>query len=300
MTNLKDLNSLKMDKNLGKVVDALVNDPFGLSAAQIANNSKMSLKTVKNCLSVLMQDEKIRLDDLGVYHTIQKSNEVEAVPVTQKATQLVVSAETGKVMEVVKETIKVDAPTPPTQSISAEGFDAKITPTNLLGIIPVTQPQAEQQTVKATDDKSKPIKVRILDFINSHCLLSFNGVTSFEIAQELKITKRQADNACYALQNQGCLKSEGEADSKHYFYVQDIPRKRAEPCMKKTPKLAKTTAASPFDGWIERQVIETQTVKLTEEQLEEVLKHVFNMDQVTFLTPLPDPYVVELKMEVVR
>lgn len=257
MTNLKDLNSLKMDKNLGKVVDALVNDPFGLSAAQIANNSKMSLKTVKNCLSVLMQDEKIRLDDLGVYHTMQKANEVDAAPVTQKATQSVVSAQTGKVMEVVKASTKADAPTPPTQSISAEGFDAKITPTNLLGIIPVAQPQAEQQSVKATDDKSKPIKVRILDFINSHCLLSFNGVTSFEIAQELKITKRQADNACYALQNQGCLKSEGEADSKHYFYVQDIPRKRAEPCMKKTPKLAKA-AASPFDGWIERQVIETK------------------------------------------
>lgn len=299
MTNLKDLNAIKMDKNLGKVVDSLANDPFGLSAAQVANNSKMSLKTVKNCLAVLLQERKISLDELGVYHTIQKSNEVEAVPVTQKATQLVVSAETGKVMEVVKANTKVDAPTPPTQSISAEGFDAKITPTNLLGIIPVTQPQAEQQTVKATDDKSKPIKVRILDFINSHCLLSFNGVTSFEIAQELKITKRQADNACYALQNQGCLKSEGEADSKHYFYVQDIPRKRAEPCMKKTPKLAKA-AASPFDGWIERQVIETKTVRLTEEQLEEVLKHVFNMDQVTFLTPLPDPYVVELKMEVVR
>ena len=69
--------------------------------------------------------------------------------------------------------------------------------------------------------------------------------------------------------------------------------------MKKTPKLAKA-AASPFDGWIERQVIETKTVRLTEEQLEEVLKHVFNMDQVTFLTPLPDPYVVELKMEVIR
>lgn len=299
MTNLKDLNAIKMDKNLGKVIDSLANDPFGLSAAQVANNSKMSLKTVKNCLAVLLQERKISLDELGVYHTTQKVNEMDAVPVTQEATQLVVSAKTGEVMEVVKETIKANGPTPPAQSISAEGFDAKITPTNLLGIIPVTQPQAEQQTVKATDDKSKPIKVRILDFINSHCLLSFNGVTSFEIAQELKITKRQADNACYALQNQGCLKSEGELDSKQYFYVQEIPRKRAEPRMDKTPKLANAAAASPFDGWIERQVIETQTVKLTEEQLEEVLKHVFNMDQVTFLTPLPDHYVVELKKEMV-
>lgn len=92
MTNLKDLNAIKMDKNLGKVVDSLANDPFGLSAAQVANNSKMSLKTVKNCLAVLLQERKISLDELGVYHTTQKVNEVDAAPVTQEATQLVVSA----------------------------------------------------------------------------------------------------------------------------------------------------------------------------------------------------------------
>jgi ribosomal protein S25 len=299
MTNLKDLNAIKMDKNLGKVIDSLANDPFGLSAAQVANNSKMSLKTVKNCLAVLLQERKISLDELGVYHTTQKVNEVDAAPVTQEATQLVVSAKTGEVMEVVKETIKANGPTPPAQSISAEGFDAKISPTNLLGIIPVAQPQAKQQPVKL-DDQNKPLKVRILDFIHQQCLLSFNGVTSAEIAQKFEITKSQANNTCYALKNQGCIKSKGELDSKQYFYVQEIPRKRAEPRMDKTPKLANAAAASPFDGWIERQVIETQTVKLTEEQLEEVLKHVFNMDQVTFLTPLPDPYVVELKMEVVR
>src|SRR5690606_4879902 len=100
MTNIKDLNSLKMDKNLGKVLDTLTNDPFGLSAAQIANNSKMSLKTVKNCLAVLLQDKKIHLDDLGVYHTTQKADQGHAEPVVQNETQLVVSANTGKVVEV--------------------------------------------------------------------------------------------------------------------------------------------------------------------------------------------------------
>ncbi|WP_347455815.1 hypothetical protein [Acinetobacter thermotolerans] len=51
---------------------------------------------------------------------------------------------------------------------------------------------------------------------------------------------------------------------------------------------------------MEHRVVETKSVRLTEQQLEEVLKHVFGMDQVIFLTPLPDPYVVELKSEVVR
>lgn len=308
MTNIKDLNSLKMDKNLGKVVDTLANDPFGLSAAQIANNSKMSLKTVKNCLAVLLQDEKIHLDELGVYHTTQTTDQVHAEPVVQKETLLVVSAKTGAVktgavMEVVavKTPVKSKVPTPPEpQVVGVEGFDAKITPTNLLDIIPGAPFKIEQQPAKAKDDTSKPIKVRILEFIKNQCFFSPDGVTTFKIADSLAITKRQADNACYALENQGCLKSEGKADNKHYFYVQDIQRNRAEPRMEKTAEPAKTAPASPFDNWIEHRVVETKTVKLTENQLEEVLKHVFKMDNVTFLTPLPDPYVVELKMEVVR
>ena len=300
MTNIKDLNNLKMDKNLGKVLDTLTNDPFGLSAAQIANNSKMSLKTVKNCLAVLVQDEKIHLDDLGVYHTTLKADQVHAEPVVKKETQLVVSANTGKVVEVAKKPVKNDAPTPPApQVVGVEGFDAKITPTNLLDIIPGTPFKIEQQPAKAKDDTSKPIKVRILEFIKNQCFFSSDGVTTFKVADSLAITKRQADNACYALESQGCLKSEGKADNKHYFYVQDIQRNRAEPRMEKTSDLAKTSV-SPFDNWIEHRVVETKTVKLTESQLEEVLKHVFKMDNVTFLTPLPDPYVVELKMEVVR
>ncbi|ENW30674.1 hypothetical protein [Acinetobacter lwoffii] len=300
MTNIKDLNSLKMDKNLGKVVDTLANDPFGLSAAQIANNSKMSLKTVKNCLAVLLQDEKIHLDELGVYHTTQTTDQVHAEPVVQKETLLMVSAKTGAVQEVVKDQTKINDPTPPApQVVGVEGFDAKITPTNLLNIIPGTPFKIEQQPAKAKDDTSKPIKVRILEFIKNQCFFSSDGVTTFKVADSLAITKRQADNACYALESQGCLKSEGKADNKHYFYVQDIQRNRAEPRMEKTSDPAKT-AVSPFDNWIEHRVVETKTVKLTESQLEEVLKHVFKMDNVTFLTPLPDPYVVELKMEVVR
>lgn len=301
MTNIKDLNSLKMDKNLGKVLDTLTNDPFGLSAAQIANNSKMSLKTVKNCLAVLVQDEKIHLDDLGVYHTTQTTDQVHAEPVVQKETLLVVSAKTGAVQEVVKDQTKINDPTPPApQVVGVEGFDAKITPTNLLNIIPGIPFKIEQPLPEIPqDDTSKPIKVRILEFIKNQCFFSPDGVTTFKIADSLAITKRQADNACYALENQGCLKSEGKADNKHYFYVQDIQRNRAEPRMEKTSDPAKT-AVSPFDNWIEHRVVETKTVKLTESQLEEVLKHVFKMDNVTFLTPLPDPYVVELKMEVVR
>lgn len=300
MTNIKDLNALKLDKNLGKVLDALTNDPFGLSAAQIANNSKMSLKTVKNCLAVLVQNEKIHLDDLGVYHTTLKADQSHAEPVVEKETQLVVSANTGKVVEVAKNPVKNDVPTPPApQVVGVEGFDAKITPTNLLDIIPGTPFKIEQQPAKAKDDTSKPIKVRILEFIKNQCFFSSDGVTTFKVADSLAITKRQADNACYALENQGCLKSKGKADNKHYFYVQDIQRNRAEPRMEKISDPAKT-AVSPFDNWIEHRVVETKTVKLTESQLEEVLKHVFKMDNVTFLTPLPDPYVVELKMEVVR
>lgn len=298
MTNIKDLNSLKMDKNLGKVVDTLANDPFGLSAAQIANNSKMSLKTVKNCLAVLLQDEKIHLDELGVYHTTQTTDQVHAEPVVQKETLLMVSAKTGAVQEVVKDQTKINDPTPPApQVVGVEGFDAKITPTNLLNIIPGTPFKIEQPLPETPQDESKPIRARIIECIKSES----HGAKPATVATALGLTARQVRNSCYSLENLGCLRSENSGDERTFFYVKDIPRVRAEPRMSKVSTLKKgKDAKSPFDNWIEHRVVETKTVKLTESQLEEVLKHVFKMDNVTFLTPLPDPYVVELKMEVVR
>lgn len=298
MTNIKDLNSLKMDKNLGKVVDTLANDPFGLSAAQIANNSKMSLKTVKNCLAVLLQEEKIHLDELGVYHTTQTTDQVHAEPVVQKETQLAVSAKTGKVMEVTKDPVKNEVPTPPApQVVGVEGFDAKITPTNLLNIIPGIPFKIEQPLSETTPDESKPIRVRIIECIKSES----HGAKPATVATALGLTARQVRNSCYSLENLGCLRSENSGDERTFFYVKDIPRVRAAPRMSKVSTSKKEkNAKSPFDNWVEHRVVETKTVKLTESQLEEVLKHVFKMDNVTFLTPLPDPYVVELKMEVVR
>lgn len=298
MTNIKDLNSLKMDKNLGKVLDTLTNDPFGLSAAQIANNSKMSLKTVKNCLAMLVQDEKIHLDELGVYHTTQTTDQVHAEPVVQKETQLVVNPKTGKVREVAKNPVKSDLPTPPApQVVGVEGFDAKITPTNLLNIIPGTPFKIEQPLPEIPQDESKPIRARIIECIKS----ASHGAKPATVATALGLTARQVRNSCYSLENLGCLRSENSGDERTFFYVKDIPRVRAEPRMSKVSTLKKgKDAKSPFDNWIEHRVVETKTVKLTESQLEEVLKHVFKMDNVTFLTPLPDPYVVELKMEVVR
>lgn len=63
-------DDLKAHKNIQKVLLALENDPFGLSVSQIANNTRLSVKTVQN---VLATQAALVVEKLGVYHLKQKS-----------------------------------------------------------------------------------------------------------------------------------------------------------------------------------------------------------------------------------
>jgi len=62
-----------LHKNCQKVLTALQNEPFGLSIAQIANNTRLSVKTVRNVLSGLGE---VNEDGFGVF-TIKGSQNPE-------------------------------------------------------------------------------------------------------------------------------------------------------------------------------------------------------------------------------
>lgn len=66
---------MKKHKSIQKVLLALENDPFGLSVAQIANNTRLSVKTVQNVLATQVDliEEK-----LGVYSMKNESAAAEA------------------------------------------------------------------------------------------------------------------------------------------------------------------------------------------------------------------------------
>ena len=66
-----------MHKNAQKVLTAIKSDPFGLSVSQIANNTRLSVKTVRNVIATL--DEAID-NGLGIF-TIKDSanNQPESV-----------------------------------------------------------------------------------------------------------------------------------------------------------------------------------------------------------------------------
>lgn len=55
---------MKKHKNIQKVLFALENDPFGLSVAQIANNTRLSVKTVQNVLATQLH---LVEENIGVY-----------------------------------------------------------------------------------------------------------------------------------------------------------------------------------------------------------------------------------------
>lgn len=66
-----------MHKNAQKVLTAIKSDPFGLSVSQIANNTRLSVKTVRNVIATLTEAQD---NGLGIF-TIKDStnNQPESV-----------------------------------------------------------------------------------------------------------------------------------------------------------------------------------------------------------------------------
>ena len=116
-----------MHKNAQKVLTAIKSDPFGLSVSQIANNTRLSVKTVRNVIATL--DEAID-NGLGIF-TIKDSTNNQPESVNSETQPDVPQNEKEKL---------IDAPTdnPP------------------LDISGVVEPKAE---VKTSTQKSEVIKI---------------------------------------------------------------------------------------------------------------------------------------------
>lgn len=292
MSYKNDMEQIKLNKNLNLVLETLKNDVLGLSANQIANNSRLSIKTVKNCIAVLLQQDRIYKDDLGVYHCGNAPADVEI-------------AEILEVEPKVKPEVKQEEK-PAAQTVAVEGFDAKLSVSSVIGNLFPIPPKAElHKEVEAAEPETAAeneegvylLKERVMKWIKAQPA----AVTYKQVQDALDITERQAKNSCYQLEVAGYLTSIKKGITRHYSFAKEYtPGRVKKPYRQREPKGNDVQNNSPFSNWVEHRVVETKSVRLTEQQLEEVLKHVFGMDQVIFLTPLPDPYVVELKSEVVR
>lgn len=263
----KKTDVLKEEKTVDKVFKALEIDPIGLSAAQLANNCRLSLKTVKNCLAILVQENHVYLDSIGTYQ-IQVGESVKTD-----------CAEPGEPI--------VDLPVPPpkAQVIQAEGIDFTKSG-SLLDIIPVlAEPQcAVSEPLDDPAVQPMTIKAQVLSFIAQHP----DGVGIEKIVSDLGYSAKQIRNVGYSLVKKGCVTAD-VIEGLHFYRFVPVDRRQ--------PQVEQTKPLSTFAHLIDRQVVETQTVKLTEAQLEDVLKQVFGLDHVQFLTLLPEHYVVELSSQ---
>ena len=116
-----------MQKNAQKVLAAIKSDPFGLSVSQIANNTRLSVKTVRNVIATL--DEAID-NGLGIF-TIKDSTNNQAESVNSETQPDVPQNEKEKLID-------TPADNPP------------------LDISGVVEPYAE---VKSSTQKSEVIKI---------------------------------------------------------------------------------------------------------------------------------------------
>ena len=126
-----------MHKNAQKVLTAIKSDPFGLSVSQIANNTRLSVKTVRNVIATL--DEAID-NGLGIF-TIKDS--------TNNQPELVNSETQPDVPQNEKEKL-IDAPAdnPPLDISGVVETKAEVkTSTQKSEVIKIVDPDNNPETV---------------------------------------------------------------------------------------------------------------------------------------------------------
>lgn len=116
-----------MHKNAQKVLTAIKSDPFGLSVSQIANNTRLSVKTVRNVIATL---DEAQDNGLGIF-TIKDAANNQSESVNSETQPDVLQNEKEKLID-------TPADNPP------------------LDISPIVEPKAE---VKTPTQKSEVIKI---------------------------------------------------------------------------------------------------------------------------------------------
>ena len=74
-----------MQKNAQKILAAIKNDPFGLSISQIANNTRLSVKTVRNVIATL---DEAQDNGLGIF-TIKDASKNQPESVNSEKEKLI-------------------------------------------------------------------------------------------------------------------------------------------------------------------------------------------------------------------
>lgn len=126
-----------MHKNAQKVLTAIKSDPFGLSVSQIANNTRLSVKTVRNVIATL--DETID-NGLGIF-TIKDSTNNQPESVNSETQPDVPQNEKEKLID-------TPADNPPLDISGVVEPKAEVkTPTQKSEIIKIVDPDNNLETV---------------------------------------------------------------------------------------------------------------------------------------------------------
>lgn len=239
----KEENEQRLQKAKNKVIAALEKDPLGLSIAQLMTICQLSIKTVKNVLSVIEVDQEDGVFFLKGKPKAEIGHKSQVAP-TVKPTTLTKPAEEPAVINISEAFLNL-----------LEDFPAGLNKTNVQAVLKISYKQFSNLTYKLTQAK----KIE-----RSGKLGSYIYTLPKPESDQPKVEPEQPVSVIIEFHTPVV------ADSTQFDAPQIIEPK-PQPVKENKMPVSNTPVLNALMKLAETQIVQTQTLELTQDQIGETL-----------------------------
>lgn len=245
----KEENEQRLQKAKNKVIAALEKDPLGLSIAQLMTICQLSIKTVKNVLSVIEVNQEDGVFFLKGKPKAEIGHKSQVAP-TVKPTTVIKPAEEPAAINISEAFLNL-----------LEDFPAGLNKTDIQAVLKISDKQFSNLTYKLTQAKKIERSGKLGSYIYT-------------------LPKPESDQPVSEIIE---FHTPVVADSTQFDAPQIIEPK-PQPVKENKMPVSNTPVLNALMKLAETQVIQTQTLELTQDQIGQALMEYFDFNRIEWTT----------------